>query len=233
MPINSTAIPAPTPPTATPDTTQTPTVTDTPAPAGAPAPSTATPTPRRHSTQQPQVPAAVSSDAAAEDDKQRTWTHTLCRVFTDSLNRQSPSVRRGDRYTVAQALAGGPRYRGGCQHWGDSYLRLLVPMSESSISGMGDLDQRPSRWFQMGSVAGRGQGPGSCGGSLASNGGIKIGQQRQQQNQQAAQHFSESAEPMLPKTLTQRARPPRRNSRTLLNTSEAEQQAADANREVS
>ena len=140
-------------------------------------------------------------------------------------NAQSPSVQRaGQVYTIAQALAGGPRYSYTVDANTGQTIKTPVPMSKAHI-GMAIALEALAGGFN-GLAAGRGQGPGAAG-AAGVNAGIKIGQQRQQQNQQAAQQAQQSQQNQL-KTLTQRAQIYEANSRTLLNTSEAEQQGADA-----
>jgi hypothetical protein len=146
-------------------------------------------------------------------------------VSPNNPNAQSPSVQRaGKVFTIAQALAGGTHYNYTVDPNTGQTTKTPVPMGKGHI-GLAIALEALAGGFN-GLAAGRGQGVGAAG-AAGVNTGMKIGQQRQQQQQQAAEQAQQDQQDQL-KTLTQRAQIYEANSRTLLNTSEAEQQGADA-----
>lgn len=133
-----------------------------------------------------------------------------------------PSVQKaGILRSIAETLAGGPRFTTQIDPVSGQTTRTRVPLSRADI-GMAIAMEAIS-----GSLAGlTQQGPGATGRAAAA-GYQQAVQQRQQQDQQQQQQAQQDANERA-NALVRKAQVFEANSRAILNTSEAEQRGADA-----
>ena len=194
--------------------------TQSPVPAGPiiSAPATPAPTPTTQMPGQPsqtaQQPQPAQPTQAAQPGGNATVSNAPAPVH--------PSVQKaGILRQVAEALAGGPRYTTAIDPTSGAPTRTRVPLSSRDI-GMAIALEAIS-----GSLAGLSQrGPGATGRAAAA--GFDTVQQQQQQAQQHQEAQAQQSFENQSQQLARRASVYEANSRAILNTSEAEQQGADA-----
>lgn len=178
---------------------------------GAPA-STVSPTQAQSNVQ----PSQAQSASPANADNGHTVSNT------PTVNPENhPSIQRaGVIREIAQTLAGGPRYQLTANNDG-TVSRTPVPLTKGQILSAIALEAL------SGSLAGLSQrGLGAPGRAAAV--GFQQGQAQQEQAQQQAEARTEQDATSKANSLVRRAQIFEANSRAILNTSEAEQQGADA-----
>jgi hypothetical protein len=134
---------------------------------------------------------------------------------------QHPAVKRaGVMYSIAEALAGGPRYSEKIDESGNRQF-TRVPVSGKHLALA--IAMEAIQGSLTGLAAGRGRGPGAAG-AAAFNQQLAQKQQQQQRQDQVAQQDADNRY----KYIAQKASIAEVNSRTILNTSEAEKYGTDA-----
>lgn len=164
---------------------------------------------------------------AGDDNQQVSNPGPIARrgVQDQNLNAadadQHPAVRRaGVMYSIAEALAGGPRYQETIDENGNRQFKP-VPVSGKHLAMAIALEA--IQGSMTGLAAGKGRGLGAAG-SAAFNQQVTQRQQAQQRKDQQAQEDFQNRSAVL----ARKAQIAEVNSRTILNTSEAEKYGADA-----
>lgn len=209
-----------------PTTTQTPQVPSTdaqtgqtqqPQPSGDTAPSSQTQQPQ---AQQPQAQHMVSNTLPSTLGTPAPPNST---VPADTPNAGHPLVQKaGVTNSVALALMGGPRYKTTIDPNTGETTRTQVPVSRAQV-GLAIAMEAIS-----GALAGFGVAPGPGAVGRAGAAGFQQGQQEVTQARQAQEQQAQTDLQNQTSALARAAQIHEVNSRTLLNTSEAEQQGADA-----
>ncbi len=139
----------------------------------------------------------------------------------DAAQLPHPAVKRASvMYDVAQALAGGPRYTETIDENGNRQFKP-VPVSGKHLAMAIALEA--IQGSMTGLAAGKGRGLGAAGSAAFNQQMAQKQQAQQRQDQKSTEDFNNKA-----KTLANRASIAEINSRTILNTSEAEKYGADA-----
>ena len=231
---------SPTPPETTPASDTVPATQQPPTPAAQNTPATSPTTPATQSPQ-PSHPSSafpyISSDGSHGWDGsqwvpipgQKTVSNTPPPppgVSPSDPNANDPSVQRaGKVYTIAQALAGGPRYSYAVDPTTGQTTKTAQPMSKTQV-GLAIALEAIAGGFK-GLAAGRGAGNLGAAGAAGVDEGVKIAQQRQQQDQVAQQQAQEQAKAKTSAFIGQ-AQAFEIGSRVVLNTKQSERYGVES-----
>ncbi len=199
-----------------------------------PSANTPPPTSAPADQQQPVAPSSPVQDSSAQNPRnqapaqaqpqptqQNPQTDIVSNAPAQDDYSNHPAVKKASLlYRSAEALTGGPRYSVSIDDQGNR-IKTPVPVGPRQI-GLA-LALEAIQGSLTGLAAGKGRGPGAAGAAAMNQQITQRQQADERQNEQAQQDFSNRAS-----TLARKAQTAEVNSRTLLNTSEAEKYGADA-----
>jgi hypothetical protein len=187
---------------------------DTPPPQFQAPPATTTPAPTTPSS-------APVTQAMQQQSPQTKQTQIVANTQPVDVHQDHPLVRKASVLrSVAETLAGGPRYTERIDENGN---RVLTPVKMTGKDIAMAIALEAIQGSLTGLAAGRGHGAGAAGAAaFQQSAGMRL-QEQQRQDERAQQDAQNRAA-----VLTRKAQIAEVNSRTLLNTAEAEKYGADA-----